>query len=63
MQYELTITMRLESDSTQDHLAKQVDSLFEFGTITESIVDGLQLLEDPRLVDVSVQIDGGRAQP
>jgi len=61
MQYELTITLRLDSDSTQDRLAKQVDSLFEYGTIKESIVDGLQLLEDPRLVDISVRGNGRAA--
>ena len=62
MQYELTITLRLESTSTQDRVAKQINSLFEFGTIKESIVDGLHLLEDPRLVDISVRGKGRRAR-
>jgi len=62
MQYELTITLSLESNSNQDRVAKQFASLFDFGTVKESIVDGLQLLEDPRLVSISVRGKSRRAQ-
>jgi hypothetical protein len=62
MQYELTITLRLESDSSQDRVTKQLTSLFDFGTVKESIVDGLQLLEDPRFVGLSVRRKGKRAR-
>ena len=54
MHYELTIKMQLDSDQSQDRVAKLFESLFGFGTIKESIVDGLQLLDDPRLVAVDV---------
>ena len=55
MQYELTVTMQLESGCEQDRVAKQFESLFEFGTIRESIAEGLKLLKDPRLVTVTVK--------
>jgi len=62
MQHEVTITLRLESSCGRDRVGKQLASLFDFGTIKESIVDGLQLLDDPRVVDISVRGKGRRAQ-
>jgi len=62
MQCELTITFRLESSASPDRVANQFTSLFEFGTIKESLVDGLQLLEDPRLIDISVRDKSGLGQ-
>ena len=58
MRYELTIKMQLDSDRSQDRVEKLFESLFGFGTIKESIVDGLQLLDDPRLVAVAVTRTG-----
>jgi hypothetical protein len=55
MKYELTIKLQLESRSHQEHVAKQFTALFDFGTVRESIVDGLKLTEEPRLLGVSVQ--------
>jgi hypothetical protein len=55
MRYELTVTMQLDSPRDQDRVAKLIESLFEFGTIKESIAEGLQLLNDPRLLAVSVR--------
>jgi len=46
--------MDLDSDQSKDRVAKLVESLFEFGTIKESIVEGLQILDDPRLLAVEV---------
>ena len=62
MRYELTITLSLESGYNHDRVAKKCASLFEFGTLKESIVDGLQLHEDPRLVNISVRGKSRRAQ-
>jgi hypothetical protein len=62
MHYELTITMRLESGYGKDRVAKMFASLFDFGTIRESIADGLKLRQDPRLVAVSVQSKRRRGQ-
>ena len=61
MQYEATITVRLESNSNQDRVSQQLASLFDFGTVKESIVDGLQLLNDPQLVRISVRGKSRRA--
>jgi hypothetical protein len=55
MRYELTVTIQLDSRRDQDRVAKQFESLFEFGTIRESIEEGLQLLNDPRLLAVAVK--------
>jgi hypothetical protein len=54
MNYQLTVTMSFDSDRSRNRVAKLFESLFEFGTIKESIAEGLQLLEDPRLVTVEV---------
>ena len=55
MRYELTITIQLDSRHDQDRVAKLFESVFEFGTIKEAIAEGLQLLNDPRLVSVTVR--------
>ena len=55
MNYELTVTMQLDSHRDQDRVTKLFESVFEFGTIKESIAEGLQLLNDPRLVAVAVK--------
>ena len=62
MHYELTITIRLKSRSRQERIARQFTSLFEFGTIRESIAEALQLREDPHLVDVAVEKKSLRGQ-
>ncbi len=55
MQYELTLKMVIETPLDKERVAHQVESLFEFGTIGESIVDGLGLDETPRLSSVSIE--------
>jgi hypothetical protein len=54
MNYEVTLTMRLVSDNNEDRVARLFEALFEFGTIKESIAEGLHLLEDPRMVTIAV---------
>lgn len=54
MSHEITVTIQLESDQSSDRIAKLFESLFQFGSIRESIADGLQLLDDPRLLAVAV---------
>ena len=60
MNYEVTITISLESGESEERVARKFTSLFEFGTIKESSADGLQLLDDPCLLDVSVGPESGR---
>jgi len=62
MKYELTITMSVESRHHRDRVARQFASLFDFGTIKESIAEGLKLRNDPRLVAVLVQSKTGNGE-
>jgi hypothetical protein len=55
MNYELTVTIQLDSSHDQDRVAKLFKSVFEYGTIKEAIAEGLQLLSDPRLLAVAVK--------
>ncbi len=54
MSHEVTVTMRLNSSQSCSRIEKLLESLFEFGTIKESIADGLHLLEDPHLLQIDV---------
>ena len=45
MQYQLTIKMLIDTPFDKERVARQVESLFEFGTIGESVVDALGLDE------------------
>jgi hypothetical protein len=58
MRHQLTVTLQIESRCSQDRITKQFESLFEFGTIKESIAEGLQLQNDPRLLAVDVKRKG-----
>ena len=62
MQYELTIKMLVKSKFDEERVVHQFESLFEFGSIRESIAEGLKLLEDPRLSDVAIA-KRGRTRP
>ncbi len=55
MQYEVTLKILLDSPCKKERVARQVESLFEFGTIRESFADALGLDETPRLSGVSVE--------
>jgi len=55
MKYEVTLRMTFKSSSDADHIAKQTESVFEFGTVSEAIAEGLKLNEAPHLVDVAVR--------
>ena len=45
MQYQLTIKMLIDTPFDKERVARQVESLFEFRTIGESVVDALGLDE------------------
>ena len=55
MKYEVTARMTLKSSCDADRVAKQTESVFDFGTVSEAIAEGLKLGEDPHLVEVSVR--------
>ncbi len=54
MKYDVTLRMTLKSSSDADRIRKQIESVFEFGTVGEAFAEGLVLNEEPHLVDVSV---------
>jgi hypothetical protein len=55
MRYEVTLKILINTRFDKERVARQVESLFEFGTIGESVVDALKLNETPRLAGVSVE--------
>jgi hypothetical protein len=63
MRYEVTVKILINTPFEKERVARQVESLFEFGTISESVVDALGLKETPRLSCVSVKpASTGRSQ-
>jgi hypothetical protein len=55
MKYEVTLKILVDSPYEKERVARQVESLFEFGTISESFVDALGLNKTPRLSRVSIE--------
>ena len=55
MRYELTLKVLIDTPLDRDRVVNKIESLFEFGTITESIVDTLGLDETPRLSSASIE--------
>jgi hypothetical protein len=55
MQYEIKLTMRLESPRGQYRVVRGLESLFEHGTIKDSIAESLQLLNEPSFVAVTAR--------
>jgi hypothetical protein len=47
--------MLIDTPFDKERVVRQVESLFEFGTIGESVVDALGLDETPRLSSVSIE--------
>ena len=60
MHYELILKILIDSPFDKERVVHQMKSLFEFGTIGESIVDGLHLDETPRLSSVSIETTSTR---
>jgi hypothetical protein len=55
MRYEVTLRIFIRTRSDEERVARQLESLFEFGTLRESIVDALRLNESPRLSSIHVE--------
>ena len=55
LQYELTITLLIDSPHDKGRVARQTESLFEFGTINESFADALGLDENPQRINISIE--------
>ena len=54
MQHELTIRLLVETPFDEDRVARQVESLFAFGTVSESVAEALKLDSDPHFLSVTV---------
>ena len=63
MRYEATMVVSIKGRDEEDCVARLIESLFEFGTITDSLADGLQLDDNPRLLDVVVKRSRRDAKP
>jgi len=53
MQYEVTVKLLIETPVDEDHLTRQVESLFAFGTVMESFADALKLNADPHFLSMA----------
>ena len=54
MIYDVTIKLTLESENDTERVERQLDALFNCGTVRESIADGLWLDEEPHFVSAVV---------
>ncbi len=54
MQYELTVRLLIETPVEEDRVMRQVESLFAFGTVLESVAEALKLDVDPHFLSVAV---------
>ena len=55
MNYEVTLSFKVDSPYSEERVGRQTECLFEFGTMRESIADGLDLDEEPSLISVDVR--------
>ena len=60
MKYELTVKLLIESPFDEYRVMRQVESLFDFGTVSESFADGLKLDECPHFLSVDVSATSPR---
>jgi len=60
MQYELTVKLLLDTPVDEERVTRQVESLFAFGTVLESVAEALKLDADPHLLSVAVLATSAR---
>ncbi len=60
MQYELTVKLLIKTPFDEERVTRQVESLFAFGTVLESVAEVLKLDRDPRLLSVAVSANSAR---
>jgi hypothetical protein len=60
MQHELTIRLLVETPLDNDRVARQVESLFAFGTVSESVAEALKLDAAPHFLSVAVSATSAR---
>ena len=55
MVYKVNMEFSVDGCFDEDSLIRKLESVFEFGTLRESIAEALELDEDPHLIQVSVK--------
>ena len=60
MHYELTLKLLVETPFEEDRVMRQVESLFAFGTVLESMAEALNLDADPHFLSVAVLATSAR---
>ena len=60
MQYELTVKLLITSPFDEERVMRQVESLFAFATVSESVAEALKLDTDPRFLSVAVSANSPR---
>ena len=60
MQYELTVKLLVKTPSDKNRVMRQVESLFAFGTVLESVAEALKLDTDPHFLSVAVSATSAR---
>jgi len=60
MQYELTVKLLINTPFDEDRVMRQVESLFAFGTVLESVAEALKLDKDPHFLSVAVLATSAR---
>jgi len=60
MQYELTVKLLIKTPFDEDRVMRQVESLFAFGTVLESVAEALKLDEDLHFLSVDVLATSAR---
>jgi hypothetical protein len=60
MQYELTVKLLVETPLDEDRVTRQVESLFAFGTVSESVAEALKLDVAPHFLSVAVLATSAR---
>ncbi len=54
MRYEVTLRLIVEAPVYEDRVTRQIESLFDFGAVFESLAEALKLNEAPHSLSVAV---------
>jgi hypothetical protein len=60
MQYEVIIRLLIRTPCDEDRVARQVESLFDCGTVSESFAEGLKRRAAPHFLGVDVSATSAR---
>jgi hypothetical protein len=61
MQYELTVKLLIKTPFDENRVMRQVESLFAFGSVLDSVAEALKFDTDPHFLTVAVSGISARA--